>query len=209
MQFFKYSALLFLFNLYFSSADAAEELRLFNSKDCLKSVFQIQISHKTGPFGLLRNHLSLNKDQCIIEIKHKKYLEKQWMIDVCREPVHIKVNSNADVEVAKKDLACSNPTKEKKGFCFHSQTILNLVQDHALIFANGLKEDLSSDHGKAYCSFLLLKKYMQKDTIYSILAEETFSVFDGETKEVVKPVVTTEEKVKTSPSVEKTPEGTF
>jgi hypothetical protein len=41
------------------------------------------------------------------------------------------------------------------------------------------------------------------------LAEETLSVFEGETKEVIKPMVTTEEKAKTSPSVEKTPEGSF
>jgi hypothetical protein len=208
MRFFKYSLFLLLINFSF----AADQPKLFNSKDCLKSVFQIQISHKTGPFGIFRNHLAINKDQCIIEVKHKKYLEKQWLVDVCREPVHIKVNSHADVEVAKKDLACSTPTKEKQGFCFHSQEILNLVQDHALIFANGLKEDLTSDHGKAYCSFLLLKKYMQKDTIYSILAEETLSVFEGEVKEakpVSVPASSTEEKTKPSPSVEKTPEGSF
>ena len=43
----------------------------------------------------------------------------------------------------------------------------NAISDYGLIFAKGEKEDLLSDHGKVYCSFLLINFYFDEEKIFS------------------------------------------
>ena len=86
------------------------------------------------------------------------------MIDVCRGPVHIKKGAGT-VDVIKKRINCSQSTKNE--FCSEAKNLATIVQDDGLIFAKGIKEELESDHGKVFCSFLLLNKYLQDSVIFN------------------------------------------
>lgn len=86
------------------------------------------------------------------------------MIDVCRGPVHIKKGLGA-VEVIKKVNNCSGASKDE--FCSEVKDLSTRLQDDGLIFATGIKENIESDHGKIYCSFLLLNKYLQESIIFN------------------------------------------
>ena len=40
--------------------------------------------------------------------------------------------------------------------------MLSIIQDEGLIFADGARENLDADHGKVYCTFLLLSHYLNR-----------------------------------------------
>lgn len=152
----KFSFLIFLipFNVY-----------AFTDMECLHSKFEVSVSHKGKPFGLTKNTISIKKDDCIINVSHEKlkFMKGSWKIDVCREPIHIKKTGNG-VEVVKKTANCS---KGSDAFCGELERITTNIQDDGLIFAEGEKESLTSDHGKIYCSYLLLKSYMERDIVFN------------------------------------------
>jgi hypothetical protein len=153
---------LFIISLITNSAFAT-----FSEKECLDSSFELKVTHKDKrTFGLAKVSLSLVKDKCEIIVKHDKFkfIKNEWKVDVCREPVHIK-SGNKGVEVLKKNGPC--PNKKSADFCDALNSIKNVVQDDGLIFAPGEKENISTDHGKIYCSYQLLKGYLEHDRIYS------------------------------------------
>ena len=163
MVFIKFSVLLLLsINHVFAQAR-------FSSKSCLDSSYKMAMVHKGPLFGLMKQEFVINKKDCVIHISHKKYLPKEWIVDVCREPVHIKVSSATGVDVAKKDGICMNQdkTKNTSDFCSQYDDLMEVVQDDGLIFAQGDRDNLSSDHGKTYCTYLLLKKYLADSVIFS------------------------------------------
>ena len=59
----------------------------------------------------------------------------------------------------KRDKGCTSleGKKERPDFCRKKEELENIISDEGLIFANGLKEDISSEHGKVYCTYLILK----------------------------------------------------
>ena len=151
-------------------------------KDCIDSIFKTEITHKGWPFGLTENRLIISKDKCVIVIDHEKlkFLKKKWTIDVCRGPVHIKTGINSH-NVLKKDQECFHPEIENE-FCQELKQTQKILQDDGLIFANGEKEDISSDHGQVYCSYLLLQTYLQdgmvlnrKESYENLLKGRAFS----------------------------------
>jgi hypothetical protein len=48
---------------------------------------------------------------------------------------------------------------------------MDVIQDDGLIFAEGDRDDLNSNHGKTYCTYLLLKKYLNDSVIFSRYTE--------------------------------------
>ena len=136
----------------------------FDSSECLDASFETLISHKSFPFGWSQTRLGIRKDKCVLRIEHRKlkFIQKAWTIDVCREPVHIKRGAGS-VDVLRREGRCPRDTD----FCGQLETIEEVVQNDGLIFAAGEKEDLSSDHGKAYCSFLLIEKYLHDGVVLS------------------------------------------
>lgn len=159
MQFFKFS-LLFLILPTLASATSYSEV------ECLDASFETTISHKGFPFGLTENKLTVGKDKCVVTIKHEKmkFIKDQWVIDVCREPVHMKKGAGS-VEVIKRDGVCVEGGKSS--YCGELDRLKMLIQDDGLIFAIGEKEDLSSDHGKVYCSFALIQRYLSQGIVLS------------------------------------------
>lgn len=135
----------------------------FSGNECFNAQYDVEVIHKSFPFGLLTKSLSISKKNCEFEISHNeyKYRNRKWLIDVCREPVHIKVDTGS-VEVIRKISDCNNVTDE---FCKEYQTVKRLIQDDGLIFAEGLKNDLATDHGKTYCSYVLLNEYLDKSIV--------------------------------------------
>src|SRR5690606_792227 len=142
MAFIKFS---FIFLLAITSAFAQTR---FSPKSCLDSTYVMKMVQKGPLFGLLKQEFVIDKKDCLIHIKHKKYLPKEWFVDVCREPVHIKVTSATGVDVAKKEGDCIlvDQTKDTGDFCSQYFDLTNVIQDDGLIFAEGDRDNLSSDH---------------------------------------------------------------
>ncbi len=163
MEFMKYS---FLLLLTFSSAFAQTR---FSPKSCLNASYKMKMNQKGLLFGLLTRTFIIEKKDCIVHITHKKYLPKEWIIDVCREPVHIKVTSATGVDVAKKDSDCIKKDKSRDtgDFCSQYFDVLDVIQDEGLIFAQGDRDNLQSDHGKTFCAYLLVRKYLNEGVIFS------------------------------------------
>jgi hypothetical protein len=163
MVFMKYSFLL-LFTI--SSVQAQSR---FSPKACLDSSYKMKMNQKGLLFGLLTRTFVIEKKNCIVHITHKKYLPKEWIIDVCREPVHIKVTSATGIDVAKKDSNCikKDNSRDTGDFCSQYFDALDVIQDEGLIFAQGDRDNLHSDHGKTFCSYLLIRKYLNDGVIFS------------------------------------------
>jgi len=189
MLFFKFKFLMFVLipGIAFGFSDTA----------CLGNGFETTVSHKAKPLGLLENTLSISKNYCVLEIESKKweFLKKKWSIDICRLPVHIKYGTGA-VDIYKRKGSCPPYTSDVVGniYCQQLKELEKLILDEGLIFAKGLKEDLSSDHGKVYCLYMLLQGYLREGTIYSPDSKE---IFPGRVEEVVEkieePVIETEQ----------------
>lgn len=163
MSCLKLNKFILLFFMFFSlSANAT-----FSDMECLTSSFESVVSHKGKPFGLTNTTLKVVKEGCLVIVEHSelKYRHNKWEIDVCREPVHIKSGTGA-IEVLKKKADCNGPGAHPE-YCKAVKKIELVLQDDGLIFADGEKEDLKTDHGRIYCSFLLLKSYLRNNFVYS------------------------------------------
>ena len=170
MVFSKFS-LTFFIALIFSFSALAQTR--FLPKSCLDATYKMKLTQKGPLFGLLKQELVIDKKGCLIHISHKKYFPHEWMLDVCREPVHIKVTSATGVDVAKKETECmkNNNLKDTSDFCSQYYDLLDIIQDDGLIFAEGDRDNLSSDHGKTFCAYLLIKKYLNESVVFSRYTE--------------------------------------
>lgn len=167
MVFIKFS---FIFLLSVTSLLAQTR---FSSKSCVDSSFNMRMIQKGPLFGLIKQEFIIEKNNCIVHMTHKKYFPKEWFIDVCREPVHIKVTSATGMDVAKKVAECvkKDNSRDTSNFCSQYFDMMDVLQDDGLIFAEGDRDDLNSDHGKTYCTYLLLKKYLNESVIFSRYTE--------------------------------------
>jgi hypothetical protein len=141
-----------------------------------------------GPlFGLLKHEFVINKKQCNLTITYRKYFPREWKIDVCREPVHIKVTSATGVDVAKKTNECINNDKSRdtSDFCSQYFDLIDVIQDEGLIFAEGDRDDLNSDHGKTFCTYLLLRRYLLDSVVFSRYTDVP-EIFEGKSMSPLK-----------------------
>jgi hypothetical protein len=159
MRFFKFSVLVLLIPLFASA-------RVYTEAECLDANYEASIVHKGFPFGLTDIKLGIAKDRCVITVSHEKlkFVKSEWVIDVCREPVHMKKGAGA-VEVIKREGICAQGAADS--YCAEVVRLKNLIQDDGLIFAEGEKENLDSDHGKVYCAFILLQRYLDQGITFS------------------------------------------
>lgn len=183
----------FSFVLLFVLSSAHAQTR-FSSKSCLDATYKMKMLQKGPLFGLLKQEFIIDKKDCIIHIKHKKYFPKEWFVDVCREPVHIKVTSATGVDVAKKEAECIHvdKTKDTSDFCSQYFDMMDVIQDEGLIFAEGDRDNLSSNHGKTYCSYLLLKRYLNDSIVFSRYTDVP-DIFIEKPKEIPAPIIPKEQ----------------
>lgn len=159
MQFLKLN---FLFLLLVTSVYSQK----FTSKDCLDAQFETSIKSKGKFFGLIKNDISISKNKCKVTFKHKGILESIWNVDLCREPIHMKVLSKGSENVFKKTEDC---TKESTSdFCYYLKELKTNISDYGLIFAEGLREKLKDPHGQVYCTSLLLDRYFVDNIVFSL-----------------------------------------
>src|SRR5690606_9964555 len=149
MQWLKFSIII----SFFISLNILAETK-FSSLECFNANFKMDVKAQEQFFGLLQNTLKIDKDKCIFKITQKRVLETEWVVDVCREPIHMKVTSKGNQSVYKRLTGCDQDTK--RDFCDSWKELKGLIEDRGLIFAEGQREVLSSDHGKVYCSYLIL-----------------------------------------------------
>ena len=143
--------------LLINSANSFSET--FDENLCFNKNFKASISRKVFPFGLLSRSITVSKKDCVSSIEYSAFEFKKisWEVDVCREPVHIKKGLSS-VEVLKYSENC----EKNKDFCDERDSLLSIIQDEGLIFADGARENLDAAHGKVYCTFLLLSHYLNK-----------------------------------------------
>ena len=155
----------FLIILAFNQVQA--NLNQASMRDCLGSDFKVIVSHRTFPLGLLEKSISIAKTSCKLEITHESYFiyKQGWSVDVCREPIHLKVGARS-VEVLRKKGVCTQKNS-KDEFCNSILKLKTHLEDDGLIFSEGEKEDILSDHGKAYCAYALVQRYLFDNEILS------------------------------------------
>jgi len=134
-------------------------------RECLLKEFSSSMERFIDPMGIFKLKLSLDKKNCEITVGLEKYkvMKKRWIIDVCRTPVHIKKGVKM-VEVLKRENNCL--IQEDSEYCESAKELMTLIQDEGLIFAEGQKENLSSNHGKFYCSYQLFNKYLYDGIVF-------------------------------------------
>jgi hypothetical protein len=162
MSWFKFKLLFVLLIALLSTVVSAA----FTDTQCLQANFKTKVSHKGPPMGFLDAVLKVEKKDCVLTIQHEKlkYMKKKWMIDVCRGPVHIKYGTGS-VDVLKRKGICKS--NQLDDFCPAFQKLSQILQDDGLIFAKGEKENIEDDHGRIFCSYLLIQAYLEKGIIFS------------------------------------------
>lgn len=197
-----------LLSFFISLSVLAETKTKFSSLECFNANFKMDVKAQEQLFGLLQNTLKIDKEKCILKITQKRILETQWLVDVCREPIHIKVTSKGSQSVYKRLTGCEKDSQ--RDFCDSWRELKTLIEDRGLIFAEGQREVLSSDHGKVYCSYLVLKKYLDEGILFSVF-DTNINIYN-ETPVVspfeVKKSLETAAPVSTPPENEET-EGQF
>lgn len=164
---------LVIFCAYFVSGQLG--FCMFKTSDCVGQSFVGKFSIQKGPFGLFPLEMVVKKNRCIIDISKKLFLESSWQIDLCREPVHIKRKSWTGDGF---DLRKSYPCKEDKSYCQVVDELITSVENDALIYAQGERETLYSDHGKFYCTYLLLKSYLRDAKVFSLTVPSSVNIFE-------------------------------
>ena len=132
----------------------------FEDENCLKGDFTSRIEKPFGPLGFLKEAIDVKKSKCniVVESVRAKYIAEKWMIDVCREPVHIKYGNQFQNVVKRNSAVCSGAETD---FCQEYAELKLVLEDKGLIYGEGQREDLTSDHGKIYCSYLFHIEVME------------------------------------------------
>ena len=109
----------------------------------------------------------------------------------------------------KKERKC---TQDSSGeFCQKTEELLNIIRDIGLIFAQGNRQSLDSAHGKTYCTYLLLKEYLNSDSVFVSNQEQVYidglesnaSIGNG----VMLDIGNIEKEVEENPAFNETPES--
>lgn len=146
------------------------------ANDCLMADFSITVNHKTAPLGLFKATLKVDKKGCEVQVYSKRYfvLTRKWLIDVCREPIHIKEGVSSFSVYKKSGEKCNLNVGKQSDYCESYHDLLEILEDDGLIFANGEKEILESDHGKIFCSYELVRDYLNDGEVFSRYGESNF-----------------------------------
>lgn len=138
----------------------------FSAQECLVAQYDLAIRNPGQLFGLIKNDLFITKDGCVVTVKYHKLMTTDWKIDLCREPVHMKITSKGSQGVHKRTGDCVGKDGEQE-YCTWKNELLTVIQDNGLIYAEGERDVLTTAHGQTYCAFLLLQKYLNQGVVFS------------------------------------------
>tara|TARA_Y100000780_G_scaffold232594_1_gene268512 strand:+ start:182305 stop:182946 length:642 start_codon:yes stop_codon:yes gene_type:complete len=195
-------------------AFSEEKVEKFTSKECLKSNFDTTVEREEL-WGLMKRVLTIKKDVCQISVLNKKkFFETSYKVDICREPIHMKVTVRGALDVYKRSGKCESKTQSE--YCDFWHQLKSELEDQGLIFAKGEREKLSTPHGKVYCTYLVLNKYLGEGVLFSKYDEPeniyVDDVFKGEPRPSSKKPTPLTEKAPVSEKREapaQTPQGRF
>lgn len=156
------SSSLFLIFMLFSVKSYAQS---FKGIECLKSDYTYDIINSNYLFGLANERLLIKKSACVINIEYKKLLKTSWEIDVCREPIHMKVVEYGRQTIYKRFTKCQK--NDQTDYCVQLQKLNSEVLDFGLMYAEGSREVLTSKHGRTYCLASLARKYLAEGFVFS------------------------------------------
>ncbi len=137
----------------------------FSFDSCVKRDLKVDIASKKA-FGFIDYKLNLEKKRCVIEIQRENFFKSAWKIDICKEPIHLKVLeyfTNKNYIIEKK---CSDESEDT--FCKKKRQLISIMEKELLINSEGEKENLDSHYGISYCIYELLKKYLNEGMIFSM-----------------------------------------
>jgi hypothetical protein len=140
-------------------------LYAFDSKTCIESNFSTNVKLVTNFWGMIKPEFSLEKKRCLLSLNYKNILEESWQVDLCKEPIHIKVHQYFSDKVYVKKSNCS---EEKDIFCKKRKEVLSLIKNQGLVFAKGERSTLDSEHGKVYCFYKLLQKHLDGFKVFDL-----------------------------------------
>lgn len=149
-------------------AISSHGMERFSPQACLEARYRSVLTHAGPLFGLFTRELVVDKHDCVLKVSHRRWTTHAWVVDVCREPVHIKTTSMTGVTVAKKTVACGTPEAEETEFCKQYAAMMSAIQDDGLIFAEGDRDSLASPHGKTYCAYVLMERYLKDSLMLSL-----------------------------------------
>lgn len=148
--------------IIFSYSLLAQEL----NDECLKSSFEVKIEKKGALWGYFNHEINLKKDRCNLSLESKNLLEEKWNVDICREPLHLKVFQYFSEKVYFQESECMDDSVET--FCKKRYEILKLIEKEVLVNAEGERVNFSSEHGKAFCAYKLLESHLLNARIFSM-----------------------------------------
>lgn len=178
-----YLKLSLLFIIAASSYAQEDSFKPFSTKECLDARYNLEVKNDTNYFGLVQTKLNLVKEQCNIKVNYKKIVDVNFKIDICRQPIHMKVTKWKNESVSKRNGECSKG--HKTDYCQYMHELGAILNDFGLIYASGSRENLKEDHGKVYCVSELLKKYLAEGYLFSSVSS-TQNIFSHE-KKMTKP----------------------
>lgn len=147
---------------------------MFQTSECVTRSFDGSVEIKKGLMGMFPWTMSVSKNRCLLDFKHKQFVETSWQIDLCREPVHIKIQSWFGEQFF---LRQTYPCREKQDYCKKVDDLLDKLQNAALIYAKGERETINTDHGKFFCSYLLIKQYLMEGSVFSLTIPSSVNIF--------------------------------
>jgi len=134
--------------------------------ECVRANFDISIEREGAFWGMLPYKLKVSKDRCVIKLVRDNVLKSNWELDLCREPVHLKVYQYFTKKDFLKEEACHDKTKNT--FCRKKDEFIKVIEKEGLVHVKGEREDFSSDHGKLYCLYGLVKDYLNNSILFSM-----------------------------------------
>ncbi|MBP9674377.1 MAG: hypothetical protein KBD63_04715 [Bacteriovoracaceae bacterium] len=144
---------------------------------CVQADFEVKASHPSF-MGLLKDSIQIKKEKCQIFIEQKKFFSSHYLIDICRTPIHIKEGKSYK-EVLKRERNCGirrPSTNSKDVFCEAFFDVNTFVEEKGLVFATGDRNDLTSDHGKFYCTSELLNYYLGQGKVLDATSTEPLMI---------------------------------
>ena len=137
----------------------------FDDHACLMQDFSVSIKRPSKFLDFFTPTLTLTKSGCELTVEQRWRWAKTWVVDVCRGPIHIKFTQYRHAAWMKKE-SCFGQNKSDK-FCSEYQKLMDLIQEEALLYAAGERDELQSDHGKTYCLYLLAQSYLGDGKLFS------------------------------------------
>lgn len=155
--------LFLLISIFFTSFNLYSAL---SSSECVRSDFEASVKKDGALFGLFDYRFEISKKRCLITLKYQNVLNSEWSVDICREPIHLKIYQYFSHKVYMKEGSCT--PDDKSTFCKKAQELISLIEREGLVHAKGERETLDTDHGKVFCAYSTLLRHLNDDAIFSM-----------------------------------------